>query len=262
MKTKELGWVYVLSNPSFDQDLIKVGMSQNDPALRSEELRTTGVPTPFKVEYKALVADHAEVEKRVHADLNRYRNTDDREFFRCPVPMAIQSIKKIADIRYEDSEYAPPHTPSERELQLQAEIDAIDREEAEQLAEEKKIEQERQLAEDIKGKIRDARVRENQKVIEQEEKSHRALLIASGGPVFFIGLFALLDRVELAIWCMWMIPYFFYQSTKKYEAKFTAEEARLIDALNNYSLSDEELIKVAEGENPVSVIAKSRNYLE
>ena len=38
MKTKELGWVYVLSNPSFDQDLIKVGMSQNDPALRSEEL--------------------------------------------------------------------------------------------------------------------------------------------------------------------------------------------------------------------------------
>tara|TARA_A100001015_G_C14355920_1_gene468566 strand:+ start:320 stop:514 length:195 start_codon:yes stop_codon:yes gene_type:complete len=49
------GFIYIMSNPSFTDGKIKIGKSQKDPALRKEELNTTGLPEPFELEYYALV---------------------------------------------------------------------------------------------------------------------------------------------------------------------------------------------------------------
>jgi hypothetical protein len=47
------GYIYVLSNPSFNK--VKIGYSERDPIVRVSELDTTGVPTPFTLEYSVLI---------------------------------------------------------------------------------------------------------------------------------------------------------------------------------------------------------------
>ena len=42
------GFVYVMSNPSLSEGLLKIGKSDKDPTkYRVDELQTTGVPEPF-----------------------------------------------------------------------------------------------------------------------------------------------------------------------------------------------------------------------
>ena len=62
------GWIYVMSNSSFQQGIVKIGKSERDPSIyRKKELETSGVPSAFCVEYKALVDDeHHEEGKRRH----------------------------------------------------------------------------------------------------------------------------------------------------------------------------------------------------
>ena len=43
-------YVYVLSNPSFNENLLKIGFTRKNPIERAEELCTSGLPTPFVVE--------------------------------------------------------------------------------------------------------------------------------------------------------------------------------------------------------------------
>lgn len=48
------GFVYVLSNAGMP-GLLKIGSSTKVPTARAAELNTTGVPSPFEVEYYCLV---------------------------------------------------------------------------------------------------------------------------------------------------------------------------------------------------------------
>ena len=74
------GFVYVMSNPSFAGSLLKIGKSDRDPKkFRANELRTTGVPEPFVVEFIALVEDADGLERDAHNFLSQYRNASDRE---------------------------------------------------------------------------------------------------------------------------------------------------------------------------------------
>ena len=100
------GIVYVIKNPAFP-NLVKIGKSDRDPNLRKEELQTTGVPKPFKVEYWALVDDPSSVEKKVHIKLQDLREDKNREFFNCSVPDAFGSIQSSSSphIKYEEYFY-------------------------------------------------------------------------------------------------------------------------------------------------------------
>lgn len=89
-----IGWVYVLSNSAMP-GLVKVGQSSADPALRSAELFTTGVPSPFLVVYKGLYEDYARLERMVHSELADQRHSTNREFFRVDVKVAIRAIKNL-----------------------------------------------------------------------------------------------------------------------------------------------------------------------
>ena len=74
------GFLYVMSNPSFP-DKIKIGKSKSDPSsFRKDELYTTGVPEPFKVEYFAFVDECDASELAVHRKLTHHRPNKNREF--------------------------------------------------------------------------------------------------------------------------------------------------------------------------------------
>jgi hypothetical protein len=105
------GFVYIMSNPSFQDGLIKIGMSDRDPTHRKSELETTGVPDKFHVEYYAFVSDHYSLERRVHRKLDASRPNKKREFFKCPIPEAIDLIRQIAgsSIEYEKVYYKSPN---------------------------------------------------------------------------------------------------------------------------------------------------------
>lgn len=87
------GWVYVITNEAMP-GLLKLGHSTKDPVLRAQELASTGTPTPFAVEYDALVINPAEVEKACHKVLADYRKG--KEWFSCNVVLAVEAITEAA----------------------------------------------------------------------------------------------------------------------------------------------------------------------
>ena len=88
------GFVYVLSNEAF-QGLLKIGFSRKVPSERATELDTTGVPSPFTVEYYCLVEGDIELESAVHRSLDAKRHRKDREFFRIGVNEAVAAIQRV-----------------------------------------------------------------------------------------------------------------------------------------------------------------------
>jgi hypothetical protein len=90
-----LGWIYVLSNKNMP-GMVKIGQTASDPSSRAAELYTTGVPSPFRLEYKGLFDGYAQIERAVHASLSSYRENGSREFF-CVTPnRAIEEIRSAA----------------------------------------------------------------------------------------------------------------------------------------------------------------------
>ena len=49
MENKEPGYVYILTNPSFREDWVKIGKSSRPVDVRSKELDNTAVPLPFEI---------------------------------------------------------------------------------------------------------------------------------------------------------------------------------------------------------------------
>lgn len=84
-------YIYVFSNPSMP-GLLKIGSTKRNPSKRSQELYTTGVPTPFVLEYSCVVADCCASERQAHRALDRYRVTQNREFFRISLNAAMKKI--------------------------------------------------------------------------------------------------------------------------------------------------------------------------
>ena len=91
------GYVYILTNPSF-QDIVKIGKTTGCPSIRAVDLSSTGVPTPFVLEWSVLVTNCHEVERKTHVNLADRRVNPNREFFRISVQDAAMEICKHAEI--------------------------------------------------------------------------------------------------------------------------------------------------------------------
>ena len=52
MSNKEPGYVYILTNPSFREDWVKIGKSSRPVDVRSKELDNTAVLLPFDSSYR------------------------------------------------------------------------------------------------------------------------------------------------------------------------------------------------------------------
>lgn len=89
------GCVYILSNSSLRDGLLKVGKTTGPAENRARSLRATGVPTHFTVEHSVQVADCGLVETLVHRRLAQYRHAPDREFFEAPLALAISVLDHV-----------------------------------------------------------------------------------------------------------------------------------------------------------------------
>ena len=66
VKTNEPGYVYILTNPSFREDWVKIGKSARPVDIRSKELDNTAVPLPFEIYATIQTVKYNDVEKHVH----------------------------------------------------------------------------------------------------------------------------------------------------------------------------------------------------
>lgn len=65
------GYVYILTNPSFREDWVKIGKSSRPVDVRSKELDNTAVPLPFEI-YATLKTEKFDmVEKQIHKQIDR-----------------------------------------------------------------------------------------------------------------------------------------------------------------------------------------------
>ncbi len=99
MKTTEQGYVYILTNPSFKEDWVKIGKSSRPVDVRSKELDNTAVPLPFEIFATMKTCKFAEVEKLVHKTIDRLtdlRIRQNREFFNVSPQMALEILRDIA----------------------------------------------------------------------------------------------------------------------------------------------------------------------
>ncbi|MDE5876889.1 MAG: GIY-YIG nuclease family protein [Muribaculaceae bacterium] len=99
MKTLEQGYVYILTNPSFKEDWVKIGKSSRPVDVRSKELDNTAVPLPFEIFATMKTCKYNEVEKLVHKTIDRLtdlRIRQNREFFNVSPQMALEIFKDIA----------------------------------------------------------------------------------------------------------------------------------------------------------------------
>lgn len=78
------GYVYILTNPAFRENWVKIGKSSRPVDVRSKELDNTAVPLPFDIYATMCTAKYAEAEKLVHKYIERFTNLrirNNREFF-------------------------------------------------------------------------------------------------------------------------------------------------------------------------------------
>jgi len=122
------GFIYVLSNKSFSNGRLKIGMAKDVPS-RAKDLFTTGVPEPFTIEYLANVENYEKVEKLVHSRLRHKRGRMNREYFLCSIPEAINAIQDIAKINYEKIYYKSPEEIRKHRLKIDLEKKKIEEEE-------------------------------------------------------------------------------------------------------------------------------------
>ena len=95
----DAGYVYILTNPSFREDWVKIGKSSRPVDVRSKELDNTAVPLPFEIFATMKTIKFNEVEKLVHKTIDRLtdlRIRQNREFFNVPPQMALDIFKDIA----------------------------------------------------------------------------------------------------------------------------------------------------------------------
>lgn len=95
----EAGYVYILTNPSFREDWVKIGKSSRAVDVRSKELDNTAVPLPFEIYATMQTVKFNEVEKLVHKTIDRLtdlRIRQNREFFNVAPQIALDIFKDIA----------------------------------------------------------------------------------------------------------------------------------------------------------------------
>ncbi len=162
------GWVYVMTCRAMP-GLLKVGASTKDPFLRAKELRTTGNPHEFVVEYDVLAQDPFMLERAVHERLSHHREISGgqgSEFFRCAVEEAVVVIRSLT----KGSGTTDTFHKAQREAVLAAE-----RAEAERAAERRHL-----AAEALKLQKDEARRREQAELLQQrhEELERERLRLA------------------------------------------------------------------------------------
>ena len=120
MVNKEPGYVYILTNPSFREDWVKIGKSSRPVDVRSKELDNTAVPLPFEIYATLKTAKYDKVEKQIHKQIDRLtdlRIRQNREFFNI---VYVDGKPVISKSKEEDKKIEADSKEKERKAQKPA----------------------------------------------------------------------------------------------------------------------------------------------
>ncbi len=95
---KEAGYVYILTNPSFKEDWVKIGKSSRPVNIRSKELDNTAVPLPFEIYATLKTVKYSEAEKLIHHYIERFTNLrirNNREFLMLRLMRLLQFSRRL-----------------------------------------------------------------------------------------------------------------------------------------------------------------------
>jgi len=121
------GYVYILTNPSFKDDWVKIGKSIREVNVRSKELDNTAVPLPFAIYATMKTAKYNEAERFIHKMIDLVapdiRIRKGREFFNVTPRKAFEILQLCAE-QYDDAEIEP--YDEELSAELRANRDNLD----------------------------------------------------------------------------------------------------------------------------------------
>lgn len=95
------GYVYILTNPSFRKDWVKIGKSARPVNTRCKELDNTAVPLPFEVYATLKTEEFGNAEKLIHKMIDRFtkkRIRKNREFFNIEPDAALDILRDVRDV--------------------------------------------------------------------------------------------------------------------------------------------------------------------
>lgn len=94
------GYVYILTNPSFRDNWVKIGKSSRPVDVRSKELDNTAVPLPFEIYAMLKTEKYAEAEVQIHHMIDlvnpSVRIRKGREFFNVTPEVALRILEQCA----------------------------------------------------------------------------------------------------------------------------------------------------------------------
>ena len=94
------GYVYILTNPSFKDNWVKIGKSARPVDVRSKELDNTAVPLPFEIYAVLETEKYNEAETQIHRMIDLVnpdvRIRRGREFFNVTPEVALQILRQCA----------------------------------------------------------------------------------------------------------------------------------------------------------------------
>lgn len=99
-----MGYVYVMRNEYFKDDVLKIGKTNELPDKRAEELYSTGVPFPFKTIFIKDTDKYNELELFLHDKLKEKRINPNREFFSTTLKEIISLIDEFDKNNFIDKE--------------------------------------------------------------------------------------------------------------------------------------------------------------
>lgn len=94
MEGPDVGYIYILRNPTMGNNIFKIGLTRNDVNYRASQLSKTSVPDKFYKAQEWLVKDCVLAEKKIHELLSDYRIDPRREFFELKYDKAIHVIQE------------------------------------------------------------------------------------------------------------------------------------------------------------------------
>jgi len=109
MNKNKLGYIYILTNPCFKENWIKIGFTDNVDKRIKELSQATGIPLPFEMYATLKTAKYIQAEKMIHKMIGllspEKRINPRREFFNLEAEEAVTAFKMVAEL-LDDSEFA------------------------------------------------------------------------------------------------------------------------------------------------------------
>jgi hypothetical protein len=89
------GYIYVMRQPTHEENIFKVGLTKRSPEERRKELSNTSSVDKFFVINSYYTKDCVKAEKQIHKNLETYRLSARREFFMCDLKIILDTCEKI-----------------------------------------------------------------------------------------------------------------------------------------------------------------------